>query len=100
MKMKESEKEMMKIEVVEDVEMNDSSGGWIVVKVNEDKVEEFVYFGFDFGESLCSCLIVEKDSNDEWIEKYSKEGDYRSSNVEDMFSEEVCEKLFDMNFDS
>ena len=103
-KMRESEKEMMKIEVVEDVEMNEDNGGWIVVKVyekvNEKEVEEFVYFGFDFGESLCSCLIVEKDSNDEWIEKYSKEGDYRSSNVEDMFSEEVCEKLFDMNFDS
>ena len=64
----------------------------------EKSFEEFVYFGFDFGESLCSCLIVEKDSNDEWIEKYSKEGDYRSSNVEDMFSEEVCEKLFDMRF--
>ena len=98
--MKMKERKMLKIEVVEDVEMNDSSGGWIVVKVNEDKVEEFVYFAFDFGESLCSCLIVEKDSNDEWIEKYIKEGDYRSSNIEDMFSEEVCEKLFNMNFDS
>ena len=103
-KMKMKERKMLKIEVVEDVEMNEDNGGWIVVKVyekvNEKEVEEFVYFGFDFGESLCSCLIVEKDSNDEWIEKYSKEGDYRSSNVEDMFSEEVCEKLFDMNFDS
>ena len=97
MKMKEK---MMKIEVVEDVEMNDSNGGWIVVKVNEDKVEEFVYFGFDFGESLCSCLIVEWDSNGDWEEKYSKEGDYRSSNIEDMFSEECCEKLFNMDFDS
>ena len=102
--MKMKERKMLKIEVVEDVEMNEDNGGWIVVKVyekvNEKEVEEFVYFGFDFGESLCSCLIVEKDSNDEWMEKYSKEGDYRSSNVEDMFSEEVCEKLFNMNFDS
>ena len=103
--MKMKERKMLKIEVVEDVEMNEDNGGWIVVKVNEKmsryrEVEEFVYFGFDFGESLCSCLIVEKDSNDEWIEKYSKEGDYRSSNIEDMFSEEVCEKLFNMDFDS
>ena len=96
MKMKEK---MMNIEVVEDVEMNEDNGGWIVVKVNEDKVEEFVYFGFDFGESLCSCLIVEWDSNGDWEEKYSKEGDYRSSNIEDMFSEEVCEKLFNMDFE-
>lgn len=101
MKMKEK---MMNIEVVEDVEMNEDNGGWIVVKVyekvNEKEVEEFVYFGFDFGESLCSCLIVEWDSNGDWEEKYSKEGDYRSSNIEDMFSEECCEKLFNMDFDS
>ena len=42
------ERKMLKIEVVEDVEMNEDNGGWIVVKVNEDKVEEFVYFAFDF----------------------------------------------------
>ena len=98
--MKMKERKMLKIEVVEDVEMNEDNGGWIVVKVNENEVEEFVYYSFDFGESLSSCLIVEIDSNDEWIEKYSKEGDYRSSNVEDMFSEECCEKLFNMDFDS
>ena len=92
------ERKMLKIEVVEDVEMNEDNGGWIVVKVNENEVEEFVYFGFDFGESLCSCLIVEKDSNDEWIEKYSKEGDYRSSNIEDMFSEECWKMLWEMEF--
>ena len=95
----EVERKMLNIEVVEDVEMNEDNGGWIVVKVNENEVEEFVYFGFDFGESLCSCLIVEKDSNDEWIEKYSKEGDYRSSNIEDVFSEDICEKLFNMDFE-
>ena len=103
--MKMKERKMLKIEVVEDVEMNEDNGGWIVVKVYEKlsryrEVEEFVYYSFDFGESLCSVLIVEKDSNDEWIEKYSKEGDYRSSNIEDMFSEECCEKLFNMDFDS
>ena len=103
--MKMKERKMLKIEVVEDVEMNEDNGGWIVVKVYEKlsryrEVEEFVYFGFDFGESLCSCLIVEWDSNGDWEEKYSKEGDYRSSNIEDMFSEECCEKLFNMDFDS
>jgi hypothetical protein len=95
---------MFKFEIVEDVEMNDNNGGWIIVKVRESgswlSIIEYVELSFDFGESLSSCLIVEKDSNDEWIEKYSKEGDYRSSNVEDMFSKECCEKLFEMDFNS
>jgi len=87
---------MMKFEVVENVEMNEDNGGWIVVKVVEDKVGcdkvvEFVELSFDFGESLCSCLIVEKDSNGKWMEKYS--------NVEDMFSSEVSKKIVEMDFD-
>jgi len=89
MKMKVNE--MMKFEIVEDVEMNEENGGWIVVKVVEDEVVEFVELSFDFGESLCSCLIVEKDSNGKWIEKYGKR-------IEDVFSSEVSKKIFEMDF--
>ena len=81
----------MKFEVVENVEMNEENGGWIVVKVVEDEVVEFVELSFDFGESSCSCLIVEKDSNGKWMEKYS--------NVEDVFSSEVSKKIVEMDFD-
>ena len=81
----------MKFEVVENVEMNEENGGWIVVKVVEDEVVEFVELSFDFGESLCSCMIVEKDSNGKWMEKYS--------NVEDMFSSEVSKKIVEMDFE-
>ena len=81
----------MKFEVVENVEMNEDNGGWIVVKVVEDEVVEFVELSFDFGESLCSCLIVEKDSNGKWMEKFS--------NVEDVFSSEVSKKIVEMDFD-
>jgi len=86
---------MMKFEVVENVEMNEDNGGWIVVKVVEDnvgcdKVVEFVELSFDYGESLCSVVIVEKDSNDKWMEKFS--------NVEDVFSSEVNKKIVEMDF--
>ena len=81
----------MKFEIVEDVEMNEENGGWIVVKVVEDEVVEFVELSVDFGESLCSCLIVEKDSNGKWMEKFS--------NVEDVFSSEVSKKIVEMDFD-
>ena len=81
----------MKFEVVENVEMNEENGGWIVVKVVEDEVVEFVELSFDFGESLCSVVIVEKDSNGKWMEKYS--------NVEDVFSSEVNKKIVEMDFD-
>ena len=87
---------MMKFEVVENVEMNEENGGWIVVKVVEDKVGcdkvvEFVELSFDFGESLCSVVIVEKDSNGKWMEKFS--------NVEDVFSSEVNKKIVEMDFE-
>jgi len=82
---------MMKFEVVENVEMNEDNGGWIVVKVVEDEVVEFVELSFDFGESLCSCLIVEKDSNGKWMEKFS--------NVEDVFSSKVSKKIVEMDFE-
>ena len=81
----------MKFEVVENVEMNEDNGGWIVVKVVEDEVVEFVELSFDFGESLCSVVIVEKDSNGKWMEKFS--------NVEDVFSSEVNKKIVEMDFD-
>ena len=81
----------MKFEVVENVEMNEENGGWIVVKVVEDEVVEFVELSFDFGESLCSCVIVEKDSNGKWMEKFS--------NVEDVFSSEVNKKIVEMDFE-
>ena len=81
---------MMKFEVVENVEMNEDNGGWIVVKVVEDEVVEFVELSFDYGESLCSVVIVEKDSNDKWMEKFS--------NVEDVFSSEVNKKIVEMDF--
>ena len=86
----------MKFEVVENVEMNEENGGWIVVKVVEDKVGcdkvvEFVELSFDFGESLCSVVIVEKDSNGKWMEKFS--------NVEDVFSSEVNKKIVEMDFE-
>jgi len=48
---------MMKFEIVEDVEMNEENGGWIVVKVVENEVVEFVELSFDFGESLCSLPV-------------------------------------------
>ena len=81
----------MKFEVVENVEMNEDNGGWIVVKVVEDEVVEFVELSFDFGESLCSVVIVEKDSNGKWMEKFS--------NVEDVFSSEVNKKIIEMDFE-
>ena len=81
----------MKFEVVENVEMNEDNGGWIVVKVVEDEVVEFVELSFDFGESLCSVVIVEKDSNGKWMEKFS--------NVEDVFSSEVSKKIVEMDFE-
>ena len=81
----------MKFEVVENVEMNEDNGGWIVVKVVEDEVVEFVELSFDFGESLCSCMIVEKDSNGKWMEKFS--------NVEDVFSSKVSKKIVEMDFE-
>ena len=87
----------MKFEVVENVEMNEDNGGWIVVKVVEDEVVEFVELSFDFGESLCSVVIVEKDSNGKWIEKI--EWDYGSSNIEDVFSSKVCKKIVEMDFE-
>jgi len=82
---------MMKFEVVENVEMNEENGGWIVVKVVEDEVVEFVELSFDFGESLCSVVIVEKDSNGKWMEKFS--------NVEDVFSSKVSKKIVEMDFE-
>ena len=76
----------MKFEVVENVEMNEENGGWIVVKV-----VEVVELSFDFGESLCSVVIVEKDSNGKWMEKFS--------NVEDVFSSKVSKKIVEMDFE-
>ena len=81
----------MKFEVVENVEMNEDNGGWIIVKVVEDKVVEFVELSFDFGESLGSVVIVEKDGNGKWMEKFS--------NVEDVFSSEVSKKIVEMDFE-
>ena len=81
----------MKFEIVENVEMNEENGGWIVVKVVEDEVVEFVELSFDFGESLCSVVIVEKDSNGKWMEKFS--------NVEDVFSSKVSKKIVEMDFE-
>ena len=37
---------MFSFEVVENVEMNEDNGGWIIVKVVEDKVVEFVELSF------------------------------------------------------
>ena len=82
---------MFSFEVVENVEMNEDNGGWIIVKVVEDKVVEFVELSFDFGESLGSVVIVEKDSNGKWMEKFS--------NVEDVFSSEVSKKIVEMDFE-
>ena len=83
--------DMFSFEVVENVEMNEDNGGWIIVKVVEDEVVEFVELSFDFGESLCSVVIVEKDSNGKWMEKFS--------NVEDVFSSEVSKKIVEMDFE-
>ena len=83
--------DMFSFEVVENVEMNEDNGGWIIVKVVEDKVVEFVELSFDFGESLGSVVIVEKDGNGKWMEKFS--------NVEDVFSSEVSKKIVEMDFE-
>ena len=77
---------MMKFEVVENVEMNEENGGWIVVKVVEDKVGcdkvvEFVELSFDFGESLCSIDIEGRDDD-----------------IEDVFSEECCDEIRCVDF--
>ena len=82
---------MFSFEVVENVEMNEDNGGWIIVKVVEDKVVEFVELSCDFGESLGSVVIVEKDGNGKWMEKFS--------NVEDVFSSEVSKKIVEMDFE-
>ena len=82
---------MFSFEVVENVEMNEDNGGWIIVKVVEDEVVEFVELSFDFGESLGSVVIVEKDGNGKWMEKFS--------NVEDVFSSEVSKKIVEMDFE-
>ena len=72
---------MMKFEVVENVEMNEDNGGWIIVKVVEDKVVEFVELSFDFGESLSSIDI---------------EGS--GEVIEDVFSEECCDEIRCVDF--
>ena len=87
----EREIKMLKFEIVKDVESNDVDGGCIVVKVNEDKVERNVVLGFDFGGSLCSVEIEDED-------EFSF-GDF-SEILENVFSEECCEKLWSMDFDS
>lgn len=81
---------MIKFKIVKDVEKNDVDGGCIVVNVNEDGVERNVVLGFDFGDSLCSVEIEDKD-------EFSY-GDY-SEVLENVFSNEVVEKLWSMDFD-
>ena len=82
---------MMKFEIVKDVDSNDVDGGCIVVKVNEDGVVRNVVLGFDFSDSLCSVEIEDED-------EYSY-GDY-SEVLENVFSNEVVEKLWSMDFNS
>ena len=82
-------KKMMKFEVVEDVERSDDNGGWIKVKVSENidnvewgEVERVVVLSFDFGDSLGG-IEIDDDSDDR---------------IEDLFSEECCKMLWEMEF--
>ena len=79
---------MFSFDVIEDVEMNDSNGGWIKVKVCENinnvefgEVERIVRLSFDFGESLSSIDI---------------EGS--GEVIEDVFSEECCDEIRCVDF--
>lgn len=81
-------KKMFSFDVIEDVEMNDSNGGWIKVKVSENvddsydsMVSRVVVLSFDFGESLSSIDIEGSDEE-----------------IENVFSEECCEMLWKMEF--
>ena len=94
----EREIKMLKFEIVKDVESNDVDGGCIVVRVEENinnvefgEVVRNVVLGFDFGGSLCSVEIEDED-------EFSF-GDF-SEILENVFSEECCEKLWSMDFDS
>lgn len=76
---------MFRFDVIEDVEMNDSNGGWIKVLVIENvedcEVEREVMLSFDFGESLSSIDIVGSDDN-----------------IEDVFSKECCDEIRSVGF--
>ncbi len=81
-------KKMFSFDVIEDVEMNDSNGGWIKVKVSENvddsyesMVSRVIVLSFDFGESLSSIDI--EGSND---------------NIEDVFSKECCDEIRCVDF--
>ena len=78
---------MIKFKVIKDVEMNENDGGEIVVIVSENDVERKVGLYFDFSESLCNVLILDSNEND--VEE----------EIENVFSEEVIERLYDMDFE-
>ena len=78
---------MIKFKVIKDVEMNENDGGEIVVLVSENDVERKVGLYFDFSESLCNVLILDSNEND--VEE----------EIENVFSEEVIERLYDMDFE-
>ena len=73
----------VKFEILENVELNEENGGWIKVKVSENDVSRVVVLSFDWGETLCSVDIV--DGNGYGVEE----------DLEEVFSEEVIEKLWD-----
>ena len=78
---------MIKFKVIKDVEMNENDGGEIVVLVSENDIERKVGLYFDFSESLCNVLILDSNEND--VEE----------EIENVFSEEVIERLYDMDFE-
>ena len=78
---------MIKFKVIKDVEMNENDGGEIVVIVSENDVERKVGLYFDFSESLCNVLILDSNEND--VEE----------EIENVISEEVIERLYDMDFE-
>ena len=79
----------MRFEIIEDVEKSDSNGGWIKVKVSENvddcvdsMMSRVVVLSFDFGDSLGG-IEIDDDSDDR---------------IEDLFSEECCKMLWEMEF--
>ncbi len=72
---------MTKFDVVEEVFGNEEIGGRMIVRVCENDVERDVELCFDFGESLCTVELVDGDET-----------------IESVFSDEVVEKLWNMDF--
>lgn len=86
--------DMMNVNMVVNVEMNDECGGYIVCRViGNDGIERFVYFGFDYGDSLGIVELVEKKDDGE----FSGYGMVKE-NLDEIYGEDEVNYLWDMEW--